>query len=145
MLSSSAISHVVVRASPLMIALNWSLSTSDGWPPCSYSKLSSPLQNFPNHYCTGRSLAVHGPGCWCCKLSPLLYNPFWTWIKKLLEFALSLWDDWMTSPTQRTWVWVNSGSWWWTGRPGVLQFMGSQRVRRDWTELKNKYKQQVMH
>ena len=40
------------------------------------------------------------------------------------------------SPTQWTWVWVNSGSWWWTGRPGVLQFMGSQRVRHDWaTEL----------
>ena len=35
-----------------------------------------------------------------------------------------------------TWVWVNSRSWWWTGRPGVLQFMGSQRVRHDWaTEL----------
>ena len=35
-----------------------------------------------------------------------------------------------------TWVWVNSGSWWWTGRPGVLQFMGSQRVGHDWaTEL----------
>ena len=34
------------------------------------------------------------------------------------------------------WVWVNSGSWWWTGRPGVLRFMGSQRVRHDWaTEL----------
>ena len=37
---------------------------------------------------------------------------------------------------QRVWVWVNSGSWWWTGRPGVLQAMGSQRVRHDWvTEL----------
>ena len=35
------------------------------------------------------------------------------------------------------WVWGNSGSWWWTGRPGVLRFMGSQRVRHDWaTELK---------
>ena len=46
------------------------------------------------------------------------------------------WDGWMASPTQRTWVWVDSGSWWWTGRPGVLQFMGSQRVRHDWeTEL----------
>ena len=46
------------------------------------------------------------------------------------------WDGWMASPTQRTWVWVNSGSWWWTGRPGVLQFMGSQRVGHDWaTEL----------
>ena len=42
----------------------------------------------------------------------------------------------MASPTRWAWVWVNSGSWWWTGRPGVLRFMGSQRVRHDWaTEL----------
>ena len=42
----------------------------------------------------------------------------------------------MASLTQWTWVWVNSGSWWWTGRPGVLPFMGSQRVGHDWaTEL----------
>ena len=46
------------------------------------------------------------------------------------------WDGWMASLTQWTWVWVNSGSWLWTGRPGVLQFMGSKRVRRKWaTEL----------
>ena len=46
------------------------------------------------------------------------------------------WDGWMVSPTQWTWVWVNSRSWWWTGRPGVLQFIGSQRVGHDWaTEL----------
>ena len=46
------------------------------------------------------------------------------------------WDGWMTSLTGWTWVWVNSGSWWWTGRPGVLQFTGSQRVGHDWaTEL----------
>ena len=45
-------------------------------------------------------------------------------------------DGWMASPTRWTWVWVNSGSWWWTGRPGVLRFMGSQRVRHNWaTEL----------
>ena len=34
--------------------------------------------------------------------------------------------------TQWTWVWVSSGSWWWTGRPGVLRFMGPQRVGHDW-------------
>ena len=46
------------------------------------------------------------------------------------------WDGWMASPTRWTWVWVTSGSWWWTGRPGVLQSMGSQRVGHDWaTEL----------
>ena len=42
------------------------------------------------------------------------------------------WDGWMASQTRWTWVWVNSGSWWCTGRPGMLQFMGSQRVRHDW-------------
>ena len=47
------------------------------------------------------------------------------------------WDGWMASPTWWTWVWVNSGSWCWTGRPGVLQFMGSQSRTRlsNWTEL----------
>ena len=46
------------------------------------------------------------------------------------------WDGWMASSTRWTWVWVNSGGWWWTGRPGVLWFMGSQIVGHDWaTEL----------
>ena len=50
----------------------------------------------------------------------------WQWMR----------DGWMASLTQWTRVWVNSGNWWWTGRPGVLQFMGPQRVRHDWaTEL----------
>ena len=42
------------------------------------------------------------------------------------------WDGWMASPTWWTWVWVNSGRWWWTGRPGMLRFMRSQRVGHDW-------------
>ena len=42
------------------------------------------------------------------------------------------WDGWMASPTRWTWVWVSSGSWWWTRKPGVLQSMGSQRVGHDW-------------
>ena len=46
------------------------------------------------------------------------------------------WDGWMASLTRWTWVWVNSGSWWWTGRPDVLRFMASQRVGHDWaTEM----------
>ena len=45
-------------------------------------------------------------------------------------------DERMASLTQWTWVWVSSRSWWWTGRPGMLQSMGSQRIRHDWvTEL----------
>ena len=50
------------------------------------------------------------------------------------------WDGWMASLTQWTWVWVDSGSWWWTGRPGVLWFMGSKRVGHDWViELKKSH------
>ena len=48
------------------------------------------------------------------------------------------WVGWMASRTRWTWVWVNSGRWWWTGKPGVLQFMGSQSdmtERLNWTEL----------
>ena len=52
----------------------------------------------------------------------------------------------MASPTGWTWVWVSSGSWWWTGKPGVLQSMGSQSVRHDWaTELKLKKASQEKH
>ena len=55
------------------------------------------------------------------------------------------WDGWMASLTQWTWVWVISGSWWWTGKPGVLQSMGSQRIGHDratelnWTEAQWQY------
>ena len=55
------------------------------------------------------------------------------------------WNGWMASPTRHTWVWVNSGCWWWTESPGVLQFMGSQRVGHDrvtelnWTEGNLRY------
>ena len=46
------------------------------------------------------------------------------------------WDGWMASPTRWTWIWVSSGSWWGTGKPGVLQSMGWQRIGHDWvTEL----------
>ena len=63
----------------------------------------------------------------------------WRWEKRMTE-----WDDWMASLTQWTWVWVNSGSCWWTGRPGVLQSMGSQKVGHNWaTELKSVLKLQV--
>ena len=62
----------------------------------------------------------------------------WCWerLRAGGEGADREWDGWMTSPTQWTWVWVNFGSWWWTGRPGVLRFMVLQRFGHDWvTEL----------
>ena len=56
---------------------------------------------------------------------------------KLEEKGMIGWDGWMASLTQWTWVWINSGSWWWTGRPGVLQSMGSQRVGHNWVSELN--------
>ena len=48
------------------------------------------------------------------------------------EKGMRGWDGWMASLTQWTWVWVKSRSWWWTGKPVVLQSMGLKRVRHDW-------------
>ena len=62
----------------------------------------------------------------------------WCWerLKAEGEEDNGWWDGWMASRTWWTWVWVRSGSWWWTGKPGVLKSMGSQRVWHDWvTEL----------
>ena len=61
---------------------------------------------------------------------------FWERLKAGEEGDNRGWDGWMASPAQWTWVWVNYGSWWWTGRPGVLQSMGSQTIGQNWaTEL----------
>ena len=53
----------------------------------------------------------------------------WEWLKAGGERDDRGWDGWVASLTQWTWVWVNSGSWWWTGRPDMLQYMGFQRIR----------------
>ena len=74
---------------------------------------------------------------------PLMQKPdssenTWCWerIKEGGEGDGRGWDGWMASPTKWTWVWASSGSRWWTGKPGVLKSMGSQRVGDDWvTEL----------
>ena len=92
-------------------------------------------------------LSVHWKGwCWSWNSNTLaiwyeelthLKRP-WCWerLKAGGEGDDRGWDGWMTSPTQWTQVRVNSGSWWWTGRPCVLQSMGSQRVGHNWaTEL----------
>ena len=71
------------------------------------------------------------------------WKRLWCWdrLKAGGEGENRRWAGWMPSPTQWTWVWLNSGSWWWTGRPGVLLSMGSQTVRHDsvtelnWTKL----------
>ena len=73
---------------------------------------------------------------WCEKLTHLKRPSCWERLKAGGKGDNSGWDGWMVSPTQWSWVWVSSGSWWWTGRPGVLQSKGLQRVGHDWvTEL----------
>ena len=73
---------------------------------------------------------------WCEELTHWKRPWFWERLKVGGEGDNRGWDDWMASLTRWTWVCVNSGNWWWTGRPGILQSMGSQRVRQDWaTEL----------
>ena len=92
------------------------------------------------------------PGCsldWCwswnsntlaiwCKELTHLKRP-WCWERLMAgrEGDDEGWDVWMASLTQYTCVWTNSGDWWWTGRPGVLQSVGLQRVRHDWANELN--------
>ena len=73
---------------------------------------------------------------WCEELTHLERSWCWERLKVGGERDDRGWDGWLASPTQWRWIWVGSGSWWWTGRPGVLRFMGSQRVGHNWaTEL----------
>ena len=93
------------------------------------------------------ALGVHCKDwCWCWNSNTLAtsceelthWKRLWCWegLGAGGEGEDRGWDGWMASLTRWTWMWVNSRSWWWTGRPGVLRFMGSQRVRHDWaTEL----------
>ena len=69
---------------------------------------------------------------WCEELTHLKRPWCWERLKAGGEGDNRGWNGWMSSPTQWTWVWASPGSWWWTVKPGVLQSMGSQRVRHNW-------------
>ena len=69
---------------------------------------------------------------WCKELTHLQRPWCWERLKVGREGNNRGWDGWMASLTQWSWVWVNSGSWWWTERPGMLQSMGLQRIGHDW-------------
>ena len=105
------------------------------------------LQGHPTSLSWRRSvLGVHWKDwCWSWNSSTLVTSckvlthwkiPCWEWLGAGGEGDDKGWNGWMTSLTRWAWVWVNSGSWWWTRRTGVLRFMGSQRVGHAWaTEL----------
>ena len=79
---------------------------------------------------------------WCWAATPIFWTPdvknWLIWkhpdagLKKGGEGDDRGWDGWMASLTQLTWAWVSSRSWWWTGKPDVLQSMGPQRLGHDW-------------
>ena len=69
---------------------------------------------------------------WCEELTPWKRPWCWERVKAGREGDDRGWDGWMASPTRWPWVWASSRSWWWTGKPGVLQSMGSQRVGHNW-------------
>ena len=93
-------------------------------PACSLEGLMLKLNS--NILATSRRELTHLKRPWC-----------WERLREGGEGDDRWWDGWMASPTQWTWVWVDSGSWWWTGRPSVLEFMGSQIVGYDWVTKLN--------
>ena len=76
---------------------------------------------------------------WCEELTHWKWHWCWEWLKAGGEVEDRGWDGWMASPTRWTWVWTSWRSWWWTGKPGVLQSMGLPRVRHDWVAKLNWY------
>ena len=77
---------------------------------------------------------------WCKELTHWKRPWCWERLKVGGEGNNREWDGWMASPIQWTWIWASYGSWWWTGKPGLLQSMGLQRVRHNWaTELNWKH------
>ena len=74
---------------------------------------------------------------WCEELTHLKRPWCWERLRAGGEGDDRGWDGWMASPTHWTWVWLNSGSWWWIGKPVVLWFMGSHRVGHDWATKLN--------
>ena len=145
-----------------MIEINhawmWELDYKESWGPKNWcfwtvvleKTLESPLdckENQPVHPKGDQSWVFIGrtdveaetPVLWPPDVKSWFIGRPWCWerLREGEEGDDRGWDGWMASPTQWTWVWVDSRSWWWTGRPGVLWFMGSQRVRHDWVTVLN--------
>ena len=112
--------------------------------------LESPLDSKeiqPVHFKGDQSWVVHWSvwcwswnsnslATWCRKLTHLKRPWCWVRLRAGGKGDYRGWDDWMASLKQWTWFWMTSRSWWWTGRPGLLRFMGFQRVWHEWaTEL----------
>ena len=137
----------------------WELDCEESWAPknwCFWTvELEKTLES-PLDWKEIQPVHPKGDQCWVFigrtdveAETPILWSPDakrltclkrpWCWERlKAGERDYRGWDGWLASPQQWTWVWIGSRSWWWTGKPGVLQSMGPQRVGHDWvTELTN--------
>ena len=121
----------------------------DGFKMCGWRRLEilldckegKPVNPFGNQswILIGRTDAEAQPpntlATWCEELTPWKRPWCWARLKVGGEGDDRGWGGWMVSLTWWTWFWESSGSWWWTRKPALLQFMGLQRVRYNWTEL----------
>ena len=136
----------------------WELDLKEGWVPKNWcfrtvvldKPLESPLdskeiklvkrKSILNIHWKDWSRSSNTLATWCKEPTHWKRPWYWERLKAGGEGDDRGQDGWMASPTQWTWVWINSGSWWWTGRPGVLQSMESQSrttERLNWTEQIN--------
>ena len=115
-------------------SVNHSSSSHRGGILHSYTAISKPVHWRWKDRCWSWSSSTLA--AWCKQLTHWKRPWRWERLKAGGEGDDRGWDGWMASPTQWTWVWTSSRSWWWTGKPGVLQSMGSKRVGHNWvTEL----------
>ena len=131
----------------------WSTREGNG-KPLQYSCLESPMNSMKKHteailntscdFCLNTSgkllsdiIQFQYLATWCEELTQWKRPWFWERLKARGEGDDRGWDVWMASLTRRRWVWVSSGNWWWTGKPGMLLSVGSrsQTWLRDWNEL----------
>ena len=133
---------------------NWTIKKAECWRIdafelwCWRKLLRIPWSAKRSNHPEGNVMKIHWKDwCWSwnsnslatwCK-EPTHWKRPWCWERlRAGGGGDRVWDSWMASSMWWTWLWVGSRSWWWTGKPGVLQSMGLQRVGHDWaTELSN--------
>ena len=134
----------------------WELDHKEGWAPKNWcfqtmvlektlespldSKEIKPINPKGNQPCWNRS--SNTLATWCEELTHWKRPWCWERLKAGGEWDNRGWDGWMASPTRWTWVWASSGRWWRTGKPGMFQSVGLQRVRHDWA---SKQEQQPLY
>ena len=140
----------------VMYGCMWELDYKESWVPknwCFWTVVLEKTLESPLDYKKIQPVHPKGNQSWIFigrtdaeAETPILWPPDvknwltgrpWCWERlKAGEWDDRGWDGWMASPTWWTWAWVNSRSWWWTGKPGMLQSIGSQSIGHDWeTEL----------